>query len=128
MDNQNNLQAHLINIIIPARLNSFDMLHVMVNLGKDVDTEAIQSECEQFGEIRAFKYFKQLNSIVVVFNDVRAAVDCKLVMQSKRTVAFGDVCDCYYSYLSQFFLYSIYRTPYHHYPKIAIFYVFIILL
>jgi len=46
-------------------------------------------ECQEFGEIRAFKFIKQLDSAVVVFNDVSSAIDCKLVMQSKRLVSFG---------------------------------------
>lgn len=71
----------------------------MVNLAKDIDTDELHKECEEFGEVRAFKYFKQLNSAVAVFTDVRAAVDCKLFMQSKITVAFGDVCIFYYYYL-----------------------------
>jgi hypothetical protein len=63
----------------------------MVNLGKDTDSQALLQECEDFGEVRAFKYIKQLDSAVVVFNDIRSAIDCKLVMQSKRPVSFGEV-------------------------------------
>ena len=67
----------------------------MVNLEKDIDSQALMQECMDFGEVRAFKYIKPLDSAVVVFNDIRSAIDCKLVMQAKRPVSFGEVCSLF---------------------------------
>ena len=64
----------------------------MVNLGKDIDPQALLQECAEFGELRAFKFIKALASAVLVFNDIQGAIDCKLVMQSKHHVSFGEVC------------------------------------
>lgn len=63
----------------------------MVNLGKDIDPEALLHDCTQYGEVRAFKYIKLLGSAVVVFHDIGSAVDCKLAMQAKHPVSFGEV-------------------------------------
>jgi hypothetical protein len=64
----------------------------MVNLRKDIDQQTLLQECMNFGEVKAFKYIKQLDSAVVVYHDIRSAIDCKLVLQTKYHVSFGEVC------------------------------------
>lgn len=70
----------------------FYYLQVMVSLAKDIEPDELLQECQTFGEVRAFKYIKQLNSAVVVFHEIGNAIDCKLVMQTKHHVSFGEVC------------------------------------
>ncbi len=62
-----------------------------MNLPKDTDSQQILSECQEYGEVLTLKYFKQLGSAVVVFDDVHSAIACKAALQNKYEMTFGEV-------------------------------------